>query len=111
MPEFENGELSHLWVVSTYRDLQKGGSDSIIKLQLRKGQQAVLVESHDIDSVNTHSALRAGNKLLVANTAQGSVDEYSYPGMVPGKKHELFKKKDWINCLALNDPDGKSFWV
>jgi len=103
----------HIWVVSTYRDLQgTDNADSIMKLQLpAPGHQASIVEQHSLQSKNTHSAVRAGNKLLVVNTRDGSVDEYLFPSIRFTRSFELFHRKDHLNSIALADPEGHSFWV
>lgn len=105
----------HMWVVSTYRDLQgTDNADSVVKLHLQpNGEKAVIVGQHNLESKNTHSAILAGKgRMLVVNTRDGSVDEYSFPGVKYLKSHELFHRRDHLNSIALAEPnDGHSFWV
>jgi len=104
----------HMWVVSTYRDLQGTDvADSIVKLHVKSpGAKATIVSQHNLESKNTHSAILAGtNKMLVVNTRDGSVDEYQFPSMKYVRSFELFHRRDHLNSIALADPDGNSFWV
>lgn len=94
------GEGNTAWVVSRPHNWRapEGAAEALLLLDLDSG--AILAE-RNVPTRFTHDAIRAGERVFLADTGQGRVVELAYPSMDVVRTAEAFTLRQHVNTLGF----------
>ncbi|PNW88504.1 hypothetical protein CHLRE_01g032400v5 [Chlamydomonas reinhardtii] len=102
-----DGTLKSVWnVIRPHNWHPKTSEEHLVQLDADSGKELSRVR---IKSRFTHDAVRRGDRVYVANTEGGEVQELQFPSMKKLRSMSLFTLRQHVNTLA--PLDGGSVWV